>query len=301
MKKSDITRDAIVSIIFAIRVPTYHVRTIPTDDYPNERPIVADYKKGQFIRSTGFIRSKNVNGHHIYFRPNSSRHILIDDLDEDALDELKQDGLPPSLVVLTSKGNHQAWLTISDDELDNNIATAAARILAKKYGGDPGAANFKQLGRLPGTTNRKDIHRGRDGMFPFTRVVGSGHQRECPGAARVLDEAKEFVAVALSSSSSSFTQGGSVIHSNVLGDQPSIMTHHEALGIYGQSWDELIAKSNVPHIAVDRSRADYNIARMLRSDGFNNQEAMLVIHAGSEKAHERGMKYVEDTVGRAYT
>ena len=38
----------------------------------------------------------------------------------------------------------------------------------------------------------------------------------------------------------------------------------------------------------------------LKDRGFNIQGVMLFLHAGSEKAHERGMICVEDTISRAY-
>jgi hypothetical protein len=45
-----------------------------------------------------------------------------------------------------------------------------ARALAKDFGGDIGAADWRHFGRLGGFTNRKLRHRGSDGLFPFVKL-----------------------------------------------------------------------------------------------------------------------------------
>jgi len=44
-----------------------------------------------------------------------------------------------------------------------DLATAAARELAERYGGDPHAADWCHYGRLVGFTNRKPEHTRADG------------------------------------------------------------------------------------------------------------------------------------------
>jgi hypothetical protein len=41
-----------------------------------------------------------------------------------------------------------------------------------RFRGDPGAADWRHFGRLAGFTNRKPAYAGRDGLFPFVRIVG---------------------------------------------------------------------------------------------------------------------------------
>jgi hypothetical protein len=89
------------------------------------------------------------------------------------------------LVVETSPGNFQAWLK-HPERLPKDLGTAAARELAKQFGGDTGAADWRHFGRLAGFTNRK--HKYVDpatGRFPFVRIM------EATG--KVYPEAERFL------------------------------------------------------------------------------------------------------------
>jgi hypothetical protein len=57
------------------------------------------------------------------------------------------------------------------ERLTKDLGTAAARALAREFGGDLGAADWRHFGRLAGFTNRKPKYRGADGLYPFVRVV----------------------------------------------------------------------------------------------------------------------------------
>ena len=114
------------------------------------------------------------------------RHALTDDLCEDALDQLDADG---------------TRVTLSRDEIEPHVATAAAKLLAQRYGGDPGAANWRQMGRLPGFTNRKEIY-CEDGLYPWTGLARPVRRDVPPGAAMLIAEARELAASTPASSSS---------------------------------------------------------------------------------------------------
>ena len=45
--------------------------------------------------------------------------------------------------------------------------------MAQRFGGDPGAADWRHFGRLSGYTNRKDKYKGSDGLYPFVRLMES--------------------------------------------------------------------------------------------------------------------------------
>lgn len=165
MSKADLTRSALSEMIFALPVEVWQLRLVSDDDHQGAPVISPQYSKADLLRSVAFLRHKNANGYHIYGRPEAARHVLVDDLCEDAPDALDADGLCPAVVVRTSKGNHQAWITLSRDEIERHVATAAAKLLARRYEGDPGAANWRQVGRLPGFTNRKEVY-CKDGLYP---------------------------------------------------------------------------------------------------------------------------------------
>lgn len=130
------------------------------------------------MRSIPWLRLQNAQGRNIYIRPQGEHNLtLIDDLKRDAIERMKREGFQPALVVETSPGNFQAWLKHSE-RLPKELGTAAARTLAAKFGGDPGAADWRHFGRLAGFTNRKPKHRDASGQFPFVRLIeaaGTGY------------------------------------------------------------------------------------------------------------------------------
>src|SRR5262249_27552913 len=62
-------------------------------------------------RSIPWLRAKNAGGAAIYIRPHGEHHLsLVDDLTDKAVQQMKNGGFEPTLVVETSPGNFQAWL-----------------------------------------------------------------------------------------------------------------------------------------------------------------------------------------------
>ncbi len=97
----------------------------------------------QCINRLRYLKYRNANGAHIYFRPSGERRFtLLDDLDGAALGTLTADGFEP----------------------------CAAKTLAHSFGADSSAADWRRFGRLPGFTNRKPQHRNAKGLFPFVRL-----------------------------------------------------------------------------------------------------------------------------------
>ena len=122
---------------------------------------------GEVLQRLSFLRYRNSRGEHIYVRP-SGEHActLLDDLDGDAVRLLDREGYAPAAVVETSPNNFQAWLRHTD-VLPRALSTAAARVLAARFRGDPGAADWRHFGRMPGFTNPKPKHRRANGQAPF--------------------------------------------------------------------------------------------------------------------------------------
>jgi hypothetical protein len=108
-----------------------------------------------------------VRGAHIYIRP-AGEHCftVLDDLTADSVARLTGDGFEPCAVVETSLGNFQAWLK-HDDVYPASLSTFIAQTLAKRYGADPSAADWRRFGRLPGFTNCKPKYRRDNGLYPY--------------------------------------------------------------------------------------------------------------------------------------
>jgi len=125
----------------------------------------------QVLKSLLWLRRENLNRGHIYVRPAGVHGLsLVDDLQADALVRMKAEGFEPAAVVETSPGNLQAWLK-HGATLDEATGTRAAKLLAQRYGGDPGSADWRHFGRLAGFTNPKPSRRLASGLQPFARLL----------------------------------------------------------------------------------------------------------------------------------
>ena len=127
------------------------------------------------VQSLFWLRWENSQGRNIFIRPAGEHHLsLVDDLAFAAIRRMKLEGFAPAAVVETSPGNFQAWLN-HGEMLEKEVSTRAARALAQRFGGDPGAADWRHFGRLAGFTNRKSSRRQDNGLYPFVHLIeGTG-------------------------------------------------------------------------------------------------------------------------------
>jgi len=293
------TRIPIEEMIFALPTDQWQLRLVPGDEHQGSPVKSLVYTKAQLLRSIGFLRGENKNGYHIYGRPITYRHVLVDDLDQDALDRLKADGLKPNVVVRTSKDNYQAWITISKDEVTPEIATAAAKILAKRYGGDPGSTDAQHIGRLPGFTNRKNEYWTEKG-YPFTGLQGKVRRGVPPGSGNLLEEANDLAA---SLPSSPWTHGACAPITNLdINPSRSPMKREEAREIYEAELQYQAKRKgwSLPIRKGFRSHADYAVVYSLRVQfGYDPDDLAALLQYESEKAAVRGMVYILRSVHAA--
>lgn len=127
-----------------------------------------------------WLKRMNCKHENIYVRPKAAdmgRLVLIDDIGIEDIEQMKNDGLSPALVMETSEHNYQAWIKL-DRDVDIPTRTEIARYLARKYDGDPGSADASHFGRLAGFTNRKHERFVEDKGFPFV-LLHENKGREC--------------------------------------------------------------------------------------------------------------------------
>jgi len=156
----------------------------------------------------------NGEGHEITVRPASglaSGLVLLDDLAVGDLRRLRDDGHAPAVVTGTTgttgttDGRYQAWLRLSTDALDPQVAAQAAHDLQQRYG--PGhERDLAHVGPLAGfvehgARGERGDHTGARGArgekdgeaVPLVTVQGAGDEpgRVTPAASGALAEAQE--------------------------------------------------------------------------------------------------------------
>jgi len=178
----------------------------------------------------------NGEGHAITVRPANglaSGLVVLDDLDAAGLRQLRDEGYTPAVVTGTTgttDGRYQAWLRLSTDELDPQVAARAAHDLQERYGPGEGRA-LAHVGPLAGfvahgARGERGGHTGARGArgengaeatAPETRVSAAPvtvqgtrdeSERVTPAAARALAGAEERVAAQREAAAHQQEQGG---------------------------------------------------------------------------------------------
>lgn len=161
------TESALRTLFAALDSPAYDIGVL---DDRGMHPRLESLPPSRVIGMLPYLRHRNAQGANIFFRPSGeSRYTLLDDLTTNTLVRLKAEGFEPAAVVETSLANFQAWLKHTQP-FPKELGTVAAKLLARRFHADPGAADWRRFGRLPGFTNRKPCHRSGTGLYPFTRL-----------------------------------------------------------------------------------------------------------------------------------
>ena len=126
-----------------------------------------------------FLRVRNREGCDVSLQPyagdQNSGYILVD-LDRarpTTIASMRAHGHDPCVVLQTSPAHLQAWIRLSTTPLPPSEASAAGKLLASAYGGDPASTDWRHLGRLAGFTNQKLAWRTSGGYAPWVKVVSS--------------------------------------------------------------------------------------------------------------------------------
>jgi hypothetical protein len=266
----DRTRASVLRWAHALPAPHYAITAIPTEltggAVTHRRCWTAD----ELDRSIAWLRWLNSTGHHIVGRPIDPRHVLVDDLHPDALTALCRHHTPAA-VVSSSPCNLQAWLTISDAPIEPVLADAVAKILARRYGGDLCAARASQPGRIVAFTNRKPQHRQPTGLFPYALLLRANGPVIDPGGTALLRKAQTML--------------GKPSHPPAdPAEGPQLTSLRRSPGDEHAAGLERVMASLPPGVTLDRSRADFAIARRLIARGFSIAEVIAVLLTGERAA-----------------
>ena len=195
-----LTLQAIRTQLAAMPNELYLVRLIhhPTRRaFPGERLWTAEQLGSAAI--VRFLRVRNSEGCDVYVQPYADDHnagYVLLDLDRAqpaAIATMRAHGHDPCVVLQTSPGHLQAWVHLSCSPLEPAVATAAGKLLAAAYVGDPASTDWRHLGRLAGFTNQKPARRTLTGYAPWVKVVDT-QAGLAPRAEALLQSARALAA-----------------------------------------------------------------------------------------------------------
>ncbi|WP_258370320.1 RepB family DNA primase, partial [Serratia marcescens] len=114
--------------------------------------MIGEWSAAEVLQNTPWLKRMNAQGNDVYIRPaEQERHglVLVDDLSEFDLDDMKAEGREPALVVETSPKNYQAWVKVAD-AAGGELRGQIARTLASEYDPDLARAATRHHGLSAG-------------------------------------------------------------------------------------------------------------------------------------------------------
>ena len=110
-----------------------------------------EWSAAEVLQNTPWLKRMNAQGNDVYIRPaEQERHglVLVDDLSEFDLDDMKAEGREPALIVETSPKNYQAWVKVAQDAPAGHRGVIA-RKLAREYDANRGSVTSGMMTTAP--------------------------------------------------------------------------------------------------------------------------------------------------------
>lgn len=282
-----LTRTAVQRWLSALPAGQYNVGVRRSDGEMIEHT----WTPQKLLESIPWLRRENATGADIYARPNDTTFILIDDVPPSRLPVVRQHS---AAVVETSAKNHQVWVKLPEKPSQREATTIAAW-LAKRYEGDPGGADFRHLGRLPGFTNRKPLRTREDGRSPYVLIHDwSGRVAEFGSA--LIEQARAALAKEDTQRREAALRAA---EEPVAGNPVSEYQKHAKRALEAAEAD--VAAGRLPR--VDWSTIDFRVAQAMARSGHSTDGIVQGIEGGSPNLAERKGRsmtpYAERTVKAA--
>ena len=285
MSAPDRTRTAVERQLGAMAQDRYEIGIREQD---GGRMMERSWTADQVLDGLSWLKRMNARGNDIYVRPAATEHdlLLIDDLDEDGLDELRAAGCAPALVVETSPANYQAWVRL-DGPQPPDVRREIARRLARQHRGDPASADARHFGRLSGFTNRKPVHETGRGLQPWV-LLREATGRVASAAARLVEGARERLDERAREAERRRRERAI---ERAASRAPSGARRRDPVAVFRRARARLASET-------DPSRADFTAGLILARAGYSAEQIGAAIEAASPELAGRKAGHVEDYVQR---
>jgi hypothetical protein len=211
----------------------------------------------------------------------------VDDIDGVTVEQMKENGHAPALVVETSPKNLQAWLKVADREkatLSEAHRATIAKVLTRSYEADPGSADARHYGRLAGFTNQKPEHQDKYGRQPYCLLRHSSGKLASKG--RDLVQQAETILENHAHHVSKTSRINAIVHEN---------RGYGGVGEYKQRMQKLIERYGKD---IDWSRADWMVCKDLARMGYKAEEIKQAIYEASPGLMDRKKAHFEYYINR---
>jgi len=245
-----------------------------------------EWSHQELLKNVAWLKRMNAQGNDIYIRPAADvAHglVLVDDLAEHEIDDMKAAGHEPALVVETSPKNYQAWVKVADNAPDDHRGVIA-RDLVQMYDADAGSADSRHYGRLAGFTNQKDEHTTRAGYQPWVLCRESSGVAATAGP-QLMQQASQTL--------DSIEQAKEKAHRlDTIASSPDRWYHKSAVDEYRSEMKGLVKQFD------DLSRCDFIAAMKLASNGRDVNEIAQAMAEASPALADRKAGHEADYIER---
>lgn len=244
-----------------------------------------------------FLRVRNREGCDVYVQPYAGYHntgYILVDLDRarpTTIAAMRAHGHNPCVVSQTSPSHLQAWIRLSTSPLEPAVATAAGKLSAAAYGGDPASTDWRHMGRLAGFTNQKPVRRTFAGYAPWVKLV-SAQAGLAPEAEALLRSAR-----ALASTAPTLTSHASATFETAV---PAAIFALKATELYQACMERWHIRQRFPQ--PDWSIVDCWVARDLLRQRWTPAQVHEILRLSSPhfpRRHGDPDDYLRRTVARA--
>ena len=243
-----------------------------------------------------WLKRQNALGHPIYVRPaepaagRAPGIVLVDGLKRETVEQMKRDGLEPSLVVETGRGRHQAWVRVTEGEISREEAREAARHLAARYGGDRAAADERPYGRLAGFANVRPERGREDGCQPLV-LLREALQRIATKGAELLERVRAYLA--------DREKERRIEHIRAYRPHPDWRREASPAELYRREAQRLLERPPLkPDGSIDYSRVDFGVAMELAKGRHSRDCIKEALREGSPDLTGRKATHLEDYLER---
>jgi hypothetical protein len=249
----------------------------------------------QVLNLVNWLKYKNLNDYNIFIQPSSKINralILIDDIKDNTIINLKSRGLCPACVVETSPSNFQAWVSFGDEPMPANHRAFLSKVLMKEFGGDPGSVGANHYGRLSGFTNRKTKY-CKNNLYPFV-ICHEATGKHVENSQKIRD----WVANQILSNDVKNIKSNDV--KNIKSNDKIIIKEYTNTKefVFKKYYSQYVEKVTLYNNQLDLSKADFAIVCRMIKEGFTRNQIIIDFKNNSDDLFNRKGKYTDDYINR---
>lgn len=250
------------------------------------------YTKDEVAALLPKLSRDNGRGFDVYVTPIDPGHhyLVIDDMRDESMKQLRADGFSPCLVQQSSHNNWQAIIKIPKAANEQSQANTLVSELNRQYG-DPKFSGVVHPFRMAGFSNKKP---GRDNAF--TRVSEAVH-RVCSKAVGMFQAIKDRVQKATAKTVERYDRERQILVASTAQGTP-----RDALDAFRRAYARNTGLAESKGWTLDASRLDWASTIDLLKGGYSPQDvagAMLAASPEILDRHNDPKDYAERTVAKA--